>query len=82
MKLCAALPGKLLLRGSRRDGNFKTKFCRMEKVSSSAGVSLVGGALGKFVESLVGEGRGAEEAGEMVQQCTHVIGATSIIIAT
>ena len=54
----------------------------MEKVSSSAGVSLVGGALGKFVESLVGEGRGAEEAGEMVQQCTHVIGATSIIIAT
>ena len=54
----------------------------MEKVSSSSGVSLVGAARGKFVESLVGEGRGAEEAGEMVQQCTHVIGATSIIIAT
>ena len=29
---------------SRRDGNFKTKFCRMEKVSASSGVSLVGGA--------------------------------------
>ena len=50
---------------SRRDGNFKTKFCRMEKVSSSSGVSLVGAARGKFVESLGGEGRAEAGGGDV-----------------